>query len=340
MKIGKQTLKLENTPKLLETSSAVGPKESSGPLGNYFDIKVSDIFFGEKTFEKAESKFLTVAIENLLHKVSLQNDKIDYIFSGDLLNQCTASAYCVRDLEIPFFGLYGACSTYVEGMILASILINAGMGEKIICSASSHFCSSERQFRMPLEHGNQRPPSSQYTVTGSGCALITNNKIDKKAPFITYVTPGKIVDMGISDMANMGAAMAPAAFDTIITHLKDTGRKPEYYDAIITGDLGNEGSEILIDLCNNYGIDISKVHTDCGKEIFDLVSDRDVNSGGSGCGCIASVFSGYFYGKMKELKLNKVLLVATGALMSPISINQGESIPSIAHAIAIENEVD
>lgn len=340
MKIGKQTLKLENTPKLLETSSSVGPKEADGPLGNYFDIKVNDIFFGEKTFEKAETKFLTTAINNLLQKVSLQNDKIDYIFSGDLLNQCIASAYSVRDLEIPFFGLYGACSTYVEGMILASILVNSGMGEKIIYSASSHFCSSERQFRMPLEHGNQRPPSAQYTVTGAGCGLITTSKIEKKAPFITYVTPGKIVDLGINDMANMGAAMAPAAVMTILTHLEDTGRKPEYYDAIITGDLGNEGSEILIDLCKKNGVDISKVHTDCGKEIFDTINDRDVNSGGSGCGCIASVFSGYFYQKMKEQKINKVLLVATGALMSPISINQGESIPSIAHAVAIENEVN
>ena len=339
MKIGKQTLKLVNAPKLLETSCAVGPKESNGPLGTYFDIRTSDVFFGEKTFEKAESKFIQTAVENLLYKTNFQKENIDYIFCGDLLNQCIATGYSVRELEIPFFGIYGACSTYVEGMILSSILVNAGMGEKIICAASSHFCSSERQFRMPLEHGNQRPPTAQYTVTGAGCALIVNNKIQKACPKITYVTPGKIVDMGITDMSNMGAAMAPAAFDTIITHLQDTGRKPEYYDAIITGDLGVEGSDILLDLCKNYGIDISSNHMDCGKEIFDTINDRDVNSGGSGCGCVASVFSGYFYQQMKEKKLNKVLLIATGALMSPISINQGESIPSIAHAIAIENEV-
>ena len=339
MKIGKQTLKLVNTPKLLETSCAVGPKESDGPLGTYFDIRTSDVFFGEKTFEKAESKFIQTAVENLLYKTNFQKENIDYIFCGDLLNQCIATGYSVRELEIPFFGIYGACSTYVEGMILSSILVNAGMGEKIICAASSHFCSSERQFRMPLEHGNQRPPTAQYTVTGAGCALIVNNKIPKACPNITYVTPGKIVDMGITDMSNMGAAMAPAAFDTIITHLQDTGRKPEFYDAIITGDLGVEGSDILLDLCKNYGTDISSNHMDCGKEIFDIINDRDVNSGGSGCGCVASVFSGYFYQQMKEKKLNKVLLIATGALMSPISINQGESIPSIAHAIAIENEV-
>lgn len=339
MKIGKQTLKLENTPKLLETSCAVGPKEAGGPLGNYFDIRTSDVFFGEKTFEKAESKFIDTAVQNLLIKTSIQKENIDYVFCGDLLNQCIATGYAIRELEIPFFGLYGACSTYVEGMILASILVNANMGEKIICAASSHFCSSERQYRMPLEHGNQRPPTAQYTVTGAGCALITKKEVKKDSPLITYVTPGKIIDMGINDMANMGAAMAPAAFDTIITHLEDTGRKPEYYDAIITGDLGIEGSDILLDLCKNYGVDISSVHMDCGKEIFDTVNDRDVNSGGSGCGCVASVFSGYFYQQMKEKKLKKVLLVATGALMSPVSINQGETIPSIAHAVALENEV-
>ncbi len=339
MKIGKQTLKLENTPKLLETSSAVGPKEADGPLGNYFDIRTSDIFFGEKTFEKAEVKFIQTAIENLLYKVSIQKENIDYIFCGDLLNQCIATGYSIRELQIPLFGLYGACSTFVEGLILASILINGNMGEKIIAAASSHFCSSERQYRMPLEHGNQRPPSAQFTVTGCGCGLVTKKDINKSCPYITYVTPGKIIDMGINDMSNMGAAMAPAAFDTIITHLEDTGRKPEYYDAIITGDLGIEGSDILLDLCKNYGIDISGIHMDCGKEVFDTINDRDVNSGGSGCGCVASVFSGYFFGQMKEKKLNKVLLVATGALMSPVSINQGETIPSIAHAISIENEV-
>ncbi len=338
MKIGKQTLKLESTPKILETSAAVGPKESDGPLGIYFDIKCSDVFYGEKTFEKAESKYMKAAIDNLLYKLNLQNDNIDYIFAGDLLNQCIASGYCIRDLNIPFFGLYGACSTFVEAIILSSLFINAGYGNKVIASASSHFCSAERQFRMPLEHGNQKPPTAQSTVTGCGAALLVPHTFEKKVPVVTYVTPGKIVDMGIKDMNNMGAAMAPAAFDTIVTHLKDTERKPEYYDAIITGDLGVEGTDILIDLCKNYGVDISKVHRDCGKEIYDLTK-RDMNAGGSGCACMASVFSGYFYQELKEKRLNRVLIVATGALMSPISIGQGESIPSIAHAAAIENEV-
>lgn len=338
MKIGKQTIKLVNTPKILETSSAVGPKESSGPLGIYFDIKCSDVFYGEKSFEKAESKFMKSAIDNVLYKLNMQNDQIDYIFAGDLLNQCIASGYCIRDLQVPFFGLYGACSTFVESLILSSLFVNSGYGTKVLAAASSHFCSAERQFRLPLEHGNQKPPTAQCTVTGSGAALVVPKDNEKKVPMVTYATPGKIVDMGIKDMSNMGAAMAPAAFDTIVTHLSDTKRKPGYYDAIITGDLGKEGTDILIDLCKNYGVDIGKVHRDCGKEIFDL-NERDINAGGSGCACMATVFSSYFYQELKEKRLNKVLLVATGALMSPISIGQGESIPSIAHAIAIENEV-
>jgi len=338
MKIGKQTIKLQNTPKILETSSAVGPKEGSGPLGIYFDIKCSDVFYGEKTFEKAETMFMKSAIDNLLYKLNLKDDKIDYIFAGDLLNQCIATGYCMRELQIPFFGLYGACSTFVESLILSSLFVNSGYGDKVIAAASSHYCSAERQFRLPLEHGNQKSPTAQYTVTGCGAALVVPHSFGKKVPSVTYVTPGRIIDMGIKDMSNMGAAMAPAAFDTIITHLKDTERTPEYYDAIITGDLGKEGTDILIDLCRDYGVDISKVHRDCGKEIFNL-NDRDVNAGGSGCGCIATVFSSFFYQELKEKRLNKILLVATGALMSPISIGQGESIPSIAHAIAIENEV-
>ena len=338
MKIGKQTIKLDNMPIILEASAAVGPKESSGPLGIYFDIKCSDPLYGEKTFEKAESKFSKTAIDNLLSKLCIKEEDIDYIFGGDLLNQCIATSYSARDLNVPFFGLYGACSTFVEALILSSLFINANYGKKIIATASSHFCSAERQFRLPLEHGNQKPPSGQNTVTGSGCALLIKNDKTRKNPHVTYVTPGKIIDMGIKDMNNMGAAMAPAAFYTIITHLEDTKRNYEYYDAIITGDLGVEGTSILIDLCKNYGIDISPVHRDCGKEIYDL-SKRVANSGGSGCGCIASVFSSYFFQELKEKRLNKILLVGTGALMSPISIGQGETIPSIAHAISIENEV-
>ncbi|MCX8074412.1 MAG: stage V sporulation protein AD [Clostridia bacterium] len=338
MKIGKQTIKLENTPKIIETCSVVGPRETEGPLNIYFDIHIDDIFYGEKTFEKAESKMLKTCVDNLLSKASTDKEHIDYIFAGDLLNQCIASGYCIRDLNIPFFGLYGACSTFCESMILASLFVNSNYASKAVAATSSHFCSAERQFRMPLEHGNQKTPTAQVTVTAAGSALIMSKDTNKKAPHITYVTPGKIIDMGITDMTNMGAAMAPAVFDTVTTHLQDTGRSPDYYDAIVTGDLGILGSEIVCDLCKDYGVDISKVHKDCGVLIFDK-DKQDTHCGGSGCGCCASVFSGYFFELLKTNKINKVLLVATGALMSTVATQQGESIPSIAHAIAIENEV-
>lgn len=338
MKIGKQTLVFENKPKILNTASVVGPKESEGPLSIYFDKKFDTALYEETSFEKAESKMIITAVDTLLSKIPTDNSSIDYIFAGDLLNQCIATGYAVRELEIPFFGLYGACSTYVESLILASSFVNAGYGKKTIATASSHFCSSERQFRLPLEQGTQRTPTQQWTVTGCGAALVTTNNSSLKCPAITHATVGKIVDMGIKDITNMGAAMAPAAFDTIMTHLEDTKRKPDYYDLILTGDLGTLGSDILVDLLSKKGIDISTNHNDCGKLIFDI-EGQDMHAGGSGCGCCASVFSGYIYELLKTKKINKVLLVATGALMSPTSLGQGESIPSIAHAIAIENEV-
>ena len=338
MKIGKQTIKFENTPKILQTSSIVGPKETAGPLSNYFDKHVEDVFFGEKSFEKAESKFMKTCIDNLLSKTGTQPDNIEYIFAGDLLNQCICSGYCIRDLNIPFFGLYGACSTFCESLSLASSFVNAGYATKAIAATSSHFCSAERQFRMPLEHGNQKSPTAQCTVTASGSAMIVPKDIVTDSPYITHITPGKIVDLGVTDMTNMGAAMAPAAFNTILTHLQDTGRKPEYYDVIATGDLGVLGSEILVDLLQKEGINLQGIHADCGALIYDHEA-QDTHCGGSGCGCMASVFSGYFFNQLKSKKINKILIVATGALMSPISIQQGESIPGIAHAVAIENEV-
>lgn len=338
MKIGKQTIKFNNTPVIRECGSVVGPKEKSGPLSNYFDTVLDDVYFGETTFEKAESKLIIQAVNNILNKSNLTLNNIDYMFAGDLLNQCISSGYALRTLEIPFLGLYGACSTFVEANILASVFIDSGFATNCIAAASSHFCSAERQFRMPLEQGTQTPPTGQWTVTGSGATLLTNNSNDPNHTFprITYATPGKIVDMGITDIANMGAAMAPAAFDTIITHLEDTNRAPDYYDLIVTGDLGILGSEILKEQLFNYGIDITRVHNDCGKMIFDC-NTQDTYSGGSGCGCCATVFSGYIYKKLMDKSINKVLLVATGALMSPVSLGQGESIPGIAHAISIEN---
>ncbi len=262
--------------------------------------------------------------------------KNDTNVGGDLLNQCIASTFAVRNNNIPYIGIYGACSTFVEGLCLSSLLVNAGYFANSINFSSSHYCSAERQFRLPLEQGSPKPPTSQWTVTAAGCAYITEKK---DGPYVTSVTFGKVIDYNISDVANMGAAMAPAAFDTITRHLEETGRDIDYYDYIITGDLGSLGSKALLDLCKKYNLDISKKHLDCGCMIFDLAKE-DIHSGGSGCGCISSVFSAYFFKKLKEKEINKILLVATGALMSPVSSMQGETIPSIAHAISIENNLE
>lgn len=339
MKLGKRSIKFENKPILLDCASIVGPKEKSGPLSNFFDRCIDDVYFDEKTFEKAESKFMKEAITLAINKAGISKNKIDYVFAGDLLNQCISSGYAIRDIEIPFFGLYGACSTFSESNILATSFVNAGYASICVASASSHFCSAERQFRMPLEQGTQTPPTGQWTVTGSGATVIApyEKQINKYYPIVTCATPGKIIDMGIKDIANMGAAMMPAAFDTLITHFEDTGRTPDYYDLIITGDLGILGSKLLVEQMQKYGFDISKIHRDCGNLIFDCNS-QDTKSGGSGCGCSASVFCGYIYSMLRKKEINKVLLISTGALMSPVSLGQGESIPSIAHAIAIENE--
>ncbi len=330
-KLGKQTIKFDNPPTILDTACIVGPKESDGPLAQYFDQCLTDEMWGEKSWEKAESKIIKETVNMAISKSSIPSDKIEYCFAGDLLNQCISSSFGLRELNIPFFGIFGACSTFVEGLSLASVFIEGGINYAI-CAASSHFCSSEKQFRFPLELGNQRPPTSQWTVTGAGAAIVAR---EGQGPFITHITSGKIVDMGIKDANNMGAAMAPAAFDTLMTHFKDTGRSPNYYDAIITGDLGHIGRDILIDLCANSGYNIRSVYNDCGVLIFDK-ENQDTHSGGSGCGCCASVFSGYFFKQLKENKIKRLLLIATGALMNSTSSQQGESIPGIAHAISIE----
>ena len=335
-KLGKQTIMLNTSPYILETSSIVGPKEAEGPLAKYFDKCLEDEFWGEKTWEKAESKIIRENVNSVIAKSGLAVNSIDYCFAGDLLNQCLSSCFGLRETNIPFFGVFGACSTFVESMCLGSLFVDGGAAQNVLCATSSHFCSAEKQFRFPLELGNQRPQTAQWTVTGSGAAIISNNTLNTSCPQITYFTPGKIIDMGVKDANNMGAAMAPAALDTLITHLQDTGRKPSYYDAIITGDLGYVGKEILTELAESKGYNIKNNYNDCGVLIFDR-DTQDTHSGGSGCGCIGSVFSGYFYQKLKEHKINKLLLIATGALMNSTSSQQGESIPSIAHAIAIEN---
>lgn len=332
-RIGKQTIKFNTPPTILETSSIVGPKEGQGPLAKYFDQCLEDEFWGEKTWEKAESKIIRENVNTLIFKSGIPADKIDYCFAGDLLNQCISTNFGLRDLNIPFFGIFGACSTFVEGLCIGSVFIEGGGATNVLCATSSHFCSAEKQFRFPLELGNQRTPTAQWTVTGSGAALLTKNGT---GPYITHITPGRIVDMGIKDANNMGAAMAPAALDTLIAHFQDTGRKPSYYDLIITGDLGYIGKDILTDLAKTKGYNIKSNYNDCGVLIFDK-DVQDTHSGGSGCACIATTFSGYLFKELKNRKINKILLMATGALMNATSSQQGESIPGIAHAIAIEN---
>ena len=330
-KLGKQTIKFDNPPTILETACIVGPKESNGPLAKYFDQCLEDEMWGEKSWEKAESKIVKETVNLNISKSGIPSEKIEYCFAGDLLNQCISSSFGLRESNIPFFGIFGACSTFVEGLSLGSMFIEGGINY-VLCAASSHFCSSEKQFRFPLELGNQRPPTSQWTVTASGSAILAK---DGQGPYITHITSGKIVDMGIKDANNMGAAMAPAAFDTLITHFKDTARNPDYYDVIITGDLGHIGKDILIELCAKSGYNIKPVYNDCGVLIFDK-ENQDTHSGGSGCGCCASVFSGFFFKQFKEKKIKRLLLIATGALMNATSSQQGESIPGIAHAISIE----
>ena len=330
-RIGKQTIKFNTPPTILECASIVGPKEAQGPLAKYFDQTLEDEFWGEKTWEKAESKIIKETVNTVISKSGIPSEKIDYMFAGDLLNQCISSSFGLRELNIPFFGVFGACSTFVESLSLGAVFVE-GVAENVLCATSSHFCSAEKQFRFPLELGNQRPPSSQWTVTGSGAVILTKNG---SGPYITNITPGKIIDMGIKDGNNMGAAMAPAFADTLISHFEDTGRKPSYYDAIISGDLGYVGKEIVIDILKSKGYDIKSNYNDCGVLIFDKAS-QDTHSGGSGCACCGTVFSGYFFKQLKEKKIKKMLLIATGALMNSTTSQQGESIPGIAHAISIE----
>ena len=330
-RIGKQTIKFNTPPTILETSSIVGPKEGQGPLAKYFDQCLEDEFWGEKTWEKAESKIIKETVNTVISKSGVPSDQIDLMIAGDLLNQCISSSFGLREANIPFLGVFGACSTFVESMCIGSICVES-FAKNVLCATSSHFCSAEKQFRFPLELGNQRTPTAQWTVTGSGAAIITQSGM---GPYITHITPGKIIDMGIKDANNMGAAMAPAFCETLITHFLDTGRSPNYYDAIISGDLGHVGKEIAIDIAKARGYNIKPNYNDCGVLIFDK-EKQDTHSGGSGCGCCGSVFSGYFFKQLKAKKLKKVLLIATGALMNSTSSQQGESIPGIAHAISIE----
>ena len=293
-KLGKQTIKFDNPPTILDCASIVGPKEAQGPLAEYFDQTLEDEFWGEKTWEKAESKIIKETVNTVISKSGVPSDQIDLMIAGDLLNQCISSSFGLREANIPFLGVFGACSTFVESMCIGSICVES-FAKNVLCATSSHFCSAEKQFRFPLELGNQRTPTAQWTVTGSGAAIITQSGM---GPYITHITPGKIIDMGIKDANNMGAAMAPAFCETLITHFLDTGRSPNYYDAIISGDLGHVGKEIAIDIAKARGYNIKPNYNDCGVLIFDK-EKQDTHSGGSGCGCCGSVFSGYFFKQLK-----------------------------------------
>lgn len=332
--VGKQTIVFKNQPVITCAYSTVGPKEAAGPLGEYFDNKLKDEELGQDSFEKSESEMIRQTIQSLLKKANKQPQDIQYLLAGDLQNQINATCVGVKGFNMPFLGLYGACSTMGESMSLGSMLVGGGLANCVIAGASSHFVTAERQFRTPMEYGGQRPLTQQWTVTGCGYVVISNAGV---GPKIQSVTTGKIVDFDIKDVANMGAAMAPAAVDTIMMHLQDTQQSPSDYDYIVTGDLGKYGVNIAKDIANKLGVDLSKVLTDCGMMMFND-EDQDTHAGASGCGCSASIFSGFWYKQLLEKKCKKMLLVPTGALMSLCSSQQGESIAGIAHAVSISME--
>ncbi|MEE1054899.1 MAG: stage V sporulation protein AD [Acutalibacteraceae bacterium] len=333
-KIGKRTLELENKPHIISYGSVVGKKEHEGPLSKEFDYYTIDSFFGEETFEKAESKLQRTAVQIALDKVGLKADDIDKIFAGDLLNQCIGSSFGLRELGVPFIGLYGACSTMALSTGLASLFVDSGAADRALAVTSSHFCSAERQYRFPLNYGSQRTPTAQWTVTGSGALVLENVG---KGPYIDAVTFGEIEDYGITDINNMGAAMAPAAASTIKHFFEDTNTSPEDYDVIYTGDLGYVGTQLLYELCDREGIDLRCRHSDCGTIIFDR-ENQDVHAGGSGCGCSASVLCSFIMHRFEDGDFKNILFMSTGALMSPTSSFQGESIPGIAHLLHIKND--
>lgn len=335
---GKQSIRFSNPPLILESGCICGTKEGEGPLRSEFDKVTKDDMFGTDTWEKAESKLQQETISLLLNKSGYAKEDIRYIFAGDLMGQLIASTFGLLDFEIPLFGLYGACSTFGEAMGLGAVMVSAGYADRVISIASSHFASAEKTFRFPLEYGNQRPFSATWTVTGCGSVIIGNKAKAGKKPRgkITGITTGKIIDYGVKDSMNMGACMAPAAAEVIETNLKDFGARVEDYDKIITGDLGYVGQKILIDLLKKKDIDITEKHMDCGIEIFDK-DKQDTHAGGSGCGCSATVFCADILRKIENGIWKKILFVPTGALLSTVSFNEGQTVPGIAHGVIIEN---
>ncbi len=329
----KQTIIFGSVPSIISSAAVGGKMEGEGPLGQYFDKINDDPYLSTETFEQGESKLQKEAMLHMLQKASLKPDDIDIIFGGDLLNQCTGTTYGIRDLNIPFLGLYGACSTMAEGLICASAFVSSGYAQKAAAVTSSHFCSAERQYRYPLNYGGQRPPTAQWTATAGGALCVS---AEGEAPFVRGCAIGKIEDLGITDANNMGAAMAPAAWSTISAFLRETNKLPSDFDMILTGDLGKVGSRLLCELAEKENTDLRSVHSDCGLMLYSF-EDQDVHAGGSGCGCCASVLCGYILPKIQRSELHNVLFAATGALMSPTLNQQGETIPSISHAVWISD---
>lgn len=332
----KATKILKNSPSVIASAAIGGKKEHEGPIGSYFDKINDDPYMTGKTFEQGESQLQKQAVIHVLQKAQLEPSDIDVLFGGDLLNQCIGTTYGIREFEIPFLGIYGACSTMAEGLLLSSIFVDNKISDKALAVTSSHFCTAERQYRFPLNYGGQRTPTSQWTATASG-ALVVSAK--KNPPYVRACTIGKIVDMGVNDANNMGAAMAPAAFSTISSFFSDTGLAPDDFDYIVTGDLGKVGSRILCELFERENINIRDNHKDCGMMLYDF-DEQDVHAGGSGCGCAGSVLCGYFIPQLRAGSIRNILFAATGALMSPTINQQGESIPSISHLVWLSHETD
>ena len=330
-RLGRQTVALSNPPVIIASANVGGKMEGQGPLAQWFDEWSDDSFFGEKTWEKAESAMQKKALRRALQRSGLKPEQLDYVFAGDLLNQCIGSSFGLREFGVPFYGLYGACSTMGESLALASMMIDGGFAQYCAAMTSSHFCTAERQYRMPVPYGSQRTPTAQWTATAAGCSILSNKG---DGPRITLVTCGKIVDKGIKDANNMGAAMAPAAYDTLRAFFTETDTAPEDYDRIITGDLGELGHSIVRDFFARDGVDFGDAFTDCGLLLYDR-QRQDMHAGGSGCGCSASVFNGYILDQLRRGVWKRIVFAPTGALLSPTSSFQGESVPGICHAVCV-----
>lgn len=332
-RVGAATILMENKISVTSFSTVGGKKEGEGPMRDCFDYIDSDDRFGQNSFEEAESAMQGIAMQNMLEKRGIEPKELSMMFGGDLLNQCIGTSFGVFDFRVPYIGIYGACSTMSEGLMLAAMSVDSGAGDRVAAITSSHFCTAERQYRMPLDYGGQRTPTSQWTATASGALLVERGQ---KPPYVRAVTVGRMEDKGIKDANNMGAAMAPAAYSTIKRFFEDTGTEPGQFDRIVTGDLGSVGSRILCELLHRDGIEIYDRHLDCGRMIYS--EEQDVHAGGSGCGCAASMLCGYFLPQIRDGGLKNILFAATGALLSPTSTMQGKSIPGISHLVWISGE--